>query len=479
MLLQKVHLDGGVGGSVTRFLRYHPINEFEPFFESLGFRPSQYRHFLPRNLMFLSDDELLLENFNVLCNYGIPRIKIGGIYKKAGEVFRYAHGVLATKLQAYEELGLDRSFMSKMIVCCPSLVIGDANIDFIKSIDILRKGGIECYRIEEHISEECSYNWSHVHALLNLLCKNGYSELLGGLLSQSPGVLFEDSGDRTLSLIVFLVKFGFSMNEICSMFLQFPQMQVGKFLLNMRQCYLFLTEIEMEILEIGNIIRSHPLMLGSLALKKTNSLLSILNVGKKRLCDTILENPQEMKNWAKGSKVRPLPKSGERLRSRMLKNKFLLDLGFLENSSEMEKALKGFRGRGTELQERFDCITLAGLNKKVVCEMVRTSPQILNQTKDVINMKISFLVNELGYPIVSLITFPAFLCYTIPTIKLRLAMYNWLKDQGKVDPMLSLSTVIGCSDKVFLKRYVQLHPGGPEFWQDLKKKFDSEQSHVV
>ena len=38
---------------------------------------------LPCNLMFLCDDELLLENYHVLCNNGIARNKIGKIYKEA------------------------------------------------------------------------------------------------------------------------------------------------------------------------------------------------------------------------------------------------------------------------------------------------------------------------------------------------------------------------------------------------------------
>ncbi|KAG8646836.1 hypothetical protein MANES_09G033000v8 [Manihot esculenta] len=382
-LLQKVDTEADVGRSVTRFLRYHPINEFEPFFESSGLRPHEYTPLLQRDLMFLSDDDLLLENYHILCNYGIPRNKMGKVYKEAGEIFRYDYGALAMKLKAYEELGLDRSFMAKMIVFFPSLLIGDVNVDFIESLEILRKGGIKLHWIEEHLSENSSYNWSHLHATLYLFSKTGYSyEQIGVLISQHPGIIFEGSGDRTLSLVGFLFKFGSSMQQITSLFLQFPKMQVGKFLMNLRQCFLFLTEVEMEVMEIGKIMQTHSLFMGSCKLKKTNSLLSALSVGKKRICNIILQNPQEMKNWVMGSKVGPLPKSGERQRSKMLKTKFLSDLGFVENSKEMEKALKVFRGRGAELQERFDCIMQAGLDKKDVCEMIRIYPQILNQTKE-------------------------------------------------------------------------------------------------
>ncbi|EEF32018.1 transcription termination factor MTEF18, mitochondrial [Ricinus communis] len=468
-LLQRVYVDEDVGWSVPRFLRYHPINEFEPFFESLGLRPYQFVAFLPHDLIFLSDDELLLENFHTLCNYGIPMNKIGRIFKEAGEIFGYNYGILEMKLRTYEELGLDQSLMGKIVVCSPYLLTGDVDIDFVKSMEIVRKGGIEFRWIEKHLSEKCSYNWSQLHALLNLFSKTGYNEeQLCAIISQHPGIIFEGSGNMTLSLIGFLVKFGSSINQICSMFSQFPQMRVGRFLLNMKQCFLFLTEIKLEILEIGKIIRSHPLMLGSCTLKKSSSLISILNAGKKRICNIILQNPLEMKNWVIGSKINPLP--SERLRSRILKIKFLLDLGFVKNSIEMEKALKVFKGSGAELHERFDCIMQAGLDKKDACEIIRQAPPILNQKKEVIKMKIDFLVNDLGYPISSLLTFPTILTYAIPTVKLKWVMSNWLKDQGIVVPMCSLRSLFKNSDKAFIKRYVKLHPKGFEFWQNLKEK---------
>ncbi|XP_065866178.1 transcription termination factor MTEF18, mitochondrial-like [Euphorbia lathyris] len=471
-LLEKVGCTtlSDTGRSVTRFLRYHPINEFEPFFESSGLRPHQYESLLPRDLMFLTDDDLLLVNYSVLCSYGIPRNKVGKIYKEAREVFQYNYGVLASKLKAYEEVGLEQSFIGKMVICSPNLLTGNVNVYFIKSVEILRKGGKECCWIEQHLSDKISYNWSRLYAILELFSNAGYSEEdLGRLMGRHPGILFESSGENTLSLIGFLFKFGSSINQMHYMFLEFPEMTVGKFLSNLKQCFLLFNEIEMETEDIGKIICSHSLVLGSCSLKKTNSLLSALNVGKKRLCDIILQNPEEMRNWVMGSKVKPMPSTGERLTSQMLKTNFLVDLGFVEKSKEMEKALKVFRGKGDELQERFDCIMQAGLDRKDVIQMIKIAPQVLNQRKEVIQMKIDYFLNDLGYPVSSLVSFPAFLTYTIPTIKLRLTMYNWLKDHGKVGSTLSLSSLIGCSDKLFVKRYVELHPRGPEVWQDLKK----------
>lgn len=473
-LLKRVGNKAGAERSITRFLRYHPINEFEPFFESLGMKPSEYVPLLCRDLMYLSDDHLLLANYSILCSYGFGRNNIGKIYKEATEVFRYDCGILLSKLQAYEQLGLSQPSIINFIVSSPNLLIGDVNVYFLKVLETLKSLGFETSWIEGNLLEKNCYNWRRMLGILCLFSKIGCSnEQLVGLISQHPDILFEGSGNKTYSLIGFLVKFGSSTNQICSMFLQFPQILVGQFVLNMSKCFLFLNEIEMEITEIGKIVSSHPLLLGSCSLKRTNSLLANLNVGKKRLCSYIQENPQEMKNWVMGTRVKPFPNSGEELMSQMQRNKFLLELGFVQDSKEMKAALKTFRGKGGELQERFDCLVKAGLDQKDVREMIKGSPQILNQKKNVIEMKIDFLLNETGYPLSSLVTFPSYLAYTVERVKLRFSMYNWLVDHGTAEPRLALSTIVACSDKIFIKQFVNHHPTGPQVWQDLKEKIYS------
>ncbi|GAV63941.1 mTERF domain-containing protein [Cephalotus follicularis] len=473
-LLKSVNVEADVGNSITRYLRYHPINEFEPFFESLGLKTPEYAPLLPRDLMFLSDDDLLLANYHVLCDYGIARNKIGKIFRESEEVFRYESGVLLSKLEAYEKLGLNQDFMRKVVIYSPYILIGGVNIEFVKVIEILKSVGLQFSWIEEHFSKHNYYNWGLMLRVLSSFTMMGCNEeQLGRMISQHPGLLFEASGGTTLSVFGFILKFGFTMDQMFSMFLQFPDSQVGKFYSNLRQCFMFLNEIGMKADETGKIFRSHPILLGSSALKKTNSLLTRLNVGKNRLCQYIQENPQVMKKWVMGSQVGPLPNSGENERQQMLKNKFLLDLGFGENLNKMDQALKVFRGKGSELQERFDCIVTAGLDRKEVIGMIRVSPQILNQKKDVIQKKIGVLVNDLGYPISSLVVFPSYLSYTPQRVNLRFSMYNWLKDQGKADPTLALSTIVATSENYFVRAFVNRHPGGPEVWQKLKKQICS------
>lgn len=475
-LLKKVdnNNNGGIGRSLTRFLRYHPINEFEPFFESMGLKPSEYSSFLPRELMFLNDDPLLMENYHVLSNYSVARNQIGKIYRVAPEVFRYGNEVLNSKLKSIENAGLDQNMVIKLIISSPNVLVGDVRKDLFKILEKLKSIGIEQDWIERHLLEGGCYHWSSMLELLSLFSKIGCTEeQLSGLIQQHPDLLLAASGQFSISIVVFLIKFGYTPSEICTLFMQFPKISVEKFLANLRHCYEFLCEIEMAVPDIQSIVCSHALLLGSCSLKKANSLLGNLSVGKKRMCKIVKENPTVLKNWVLGKRVKRLPIPEEERQSRMMKTKFLLDLGFVENSKEMNRALKVFRGKGKELQERFDCIVSAGLDPKEVSEMVKLSPQILNQSKNVIETKIHYLVNDLGHPISALRKFPSFLNYNVQRVNLRLSMYNWLKNMGAVDPDLALSTLLACSETIFKKTYVNLHPKGPQIWDGLKQKIQN------
>lgn len=431
-------------------------------------------------MIFLNDDPLLMDNYHTLCNYGVPRTNMGKIFKQAPQVFRYEHGVLSSKLKAYENLGVSPSTLVDAVAVSPSLLVGDLNLAFVKVVEKLKhlveKGGGGGGWIEWHLLDGGCCNWGLLLELLCLLSEVGFSEdQMGDIVCKHPYVVFEESGGRTLSMIALLVKFGLSVDQIALVFLDFPGIPVGKFYANLRQCLLFLTEIEMQPEEIGRIFQSHTLLLGSSTLKTTRSLLCGLNVGKKRLCRMLQENPQEIENWVLGRKVQPLVslrEMGEE-KSKTLKTEFLRSLGYEENSEEMKWAFKVFRGKGAELQERFDFIVKAGLDCEDVRKMVRVSPQILNQTTERINMKIEYIVNE-GYPISDLVSFPSFLSYTPQRVKLRLSMYNWLKDHGVADPGLALSTVIACREKIFIQQYVNRHSSGLQVWQDLKKEFYPE-----
>ncbi|KAL0681597.1 hypothetical protein Bca4012_048444 [Brassica carinata] len=195
----------------------------------------------------------------------------------------------------------------------------------------------------------------------------------------------------------------------------------------------------MEAYEIGKVFRCHSHWLGVSRLKHTSTFLNTLKGGKKRLCKVIQENPEEMKKWTMGLRVEPLPGTGvvDVAGSKAMKIQFLLELGYKENSEEMEKALRCFRGRGSELRERFDFLLSLGLSEREAKDM-----DVLTQASDVLETKVNYLVNELGYPLSTLVAFPSCLKYTLGRMMLRFAMYYWLQDRGKADAKLAISTIL-------------------------------------
>nr|XP_010943536.1 transcription termination factor MTEF18, mitochondrial-like [Elaeis guineensis] len=473
-LLKKVEEGEDTGRALTRFFRYHPINEFEPFFEGMGLKPSEFDSFLPRDLMFLSDDEKLIENYHVLCNYGIARGKIGKIYREATEIFSQDPGILGLKLQAYEGLGLSKSSIIKIVASSPILLVGDVNREFVKVLEWLEDIGIQLDWIVGNLSENNSYDWSRMLVILRYLTELGFTnQELGALIRKHPDFLLDGSGKVVLLLSGLLLKLGGTKKELFGLFSQFPDIQIGSFMENMRHGLILLIEIEMDPGNIQKLLLTHTEVFGFNSLKKANSILTYLNVGRKRLCRIINDDPHQLKKYVLGSKINRLPNSGRSEKSLGEKKKFLLRLGFVEKSREMEKALKVFRGKGSELQDRYDFLVKTGLDPNDVSNMIKLAPQVLNQKTDVLQSKIDFLVINLGYPLSSLIAFPAYMSYTVERVKLRFLMYNWLRDRGKARPALALSSILACSDKIFTKKFVNHHPEGPVVWENFKKALSS------
>lgn len=471
-LLSNVENEQTVARSLSKFLRYNPINEFEPFLESLGLTPSEVLALVPQNLIFLNDDCAMIDNYHVLCDYGIARSRIGRIYKEVQAIFRYESGVLDSKVRAYQELGLSRSTVIKLVSCCPQLLVGGVNSEFILVLERLRGLGFENNWIGGYLSGKRSYNWKRVHDTIDFIEEVGYGdEKMRSLFKTNPELLFEGSGKQIYVLVGRLLKLGLKMKGVLSLFLQNPQILSKKCTKNLWQAVGFLLKIGMEIEDIASMVSSHVQLLCSYSLKGPKTVLRSLKVGREDLCQIIMEDPSALLTFASKSKTNGSTELAtfHNATKHFEKTTFLLRLGYVENSDEMLKALKLFRGRGDQLQERFDCLVQAGLDCNVVSNMIKQAPSVLNQNKDVIEKKIDRLRDCLGYQLQSIVAFPSYLCYDMERINLRFSMYAWLRGKGGAKSDLSLSTILACSDARFVKYFVDVHPEGPAQWERLRK----------
>lgn len=465
--------DDDVSHSLRKFLRYNPVNEFEPFFESLGISLHELHLVLPRDMIYLADDHVLLENFHVLCNCGVPRNRMGKIYKEAKEVFGYDRGLLSLKLKAYENLGLSKSSVIKLVVCCPSVLVGDDVVDseFVVVLDWLKKIGIENEWIVNYMSCSRTYSWKRMLDTIQFLNKVGYSEKhMHNLFKANPRFLLEGFGKKLYLFLSRAIKSGVRMNAICSCFVEYPYMMSNRCAENLLRVIGFLYNVGIREDDIAYVLSNYMHLLSKHSVKGHKTVCKELGVGKADLYQIIKDDPLKLISLAS----KPEQKSTEQVcrhdpRNYLGKTTFLLKLGYTENSEEMEKALKTFRGRGDQLQERFDCLVEAGLDYNSVIEMIKRAPMILNQNRTLIQKKIDFIKDILGYPVECLVGYPTYFCHDLDKIIARFSMYVWLKERNAINPELTLSTIVSANDKRFVKYFVNMHPEGPTIWKSIKR----------
>lgn len=465
--------EGGVTKAFSRYLRFNPINEFEPFFESLGLAPAEYDLHLPRNLMYLSDNQLLLDNFHDLCDYGIPRGRIGKIYAKAECIFKYDSGVLASKFRAYEELGLSKSSIIKFVTCDPSLLVGNLNTKFVDFLGKLKQFGLDSDLLARYLSAESSYNWTRMSATVEILDILGRgTDSVAMVLQNEPGLILENSGSAIHVIVGHLIKLGFKQDGIVTLFLQDPKIMSKKRLKNLSRSMSFLFEIGMTLEDIAHVVQTHKHILSSNTPKRPRTIMGTLKVGESALRKMIKKDPSKLFisiSTCCSDEDKAFSFSLQAPTRCLEKTTFLKWLGYAENSEEFVEAAKRFRGRGDQLQERFNCLVHSGLDSNTVADIVKRVPQILNQSKDVLEQKIHLLTVGIGYPLESLVSSPTYLCYDVKRISLRFSMYLWLRNRGVAKPAMALSSILGCSDSRFVKYFVDIHPHGHAAWEVFKE----------
>ncbi|EOA15133.1 hypothetical protein CARUB_v10028508mg [Capsella rubella] len=411
---------------------------------------------------------ILFENFHVLCHYGIPRGKIGRMYKEAREIFGYENGVLAAKLEAYESLVLSKPIVIKLVTCCPLLLVGVIDSEFVSVVNKLKGLNVGCDWLARCLSDRKTYNWCRILETMELLDKVGFKEeKLSSLLKAYPDLVGEASGNKAYIMFKKFHKVGLQMNEIDKLVIDNPEMLLEKSVKRIMEALKFLRCIKMEKQFIVSFLLCHMKLICSSSILGPRAVWNRSKIGRDELCRIIKGEP--LKLFSLASKVN---NSRVQLDSVDLRNAektaFLLKLGYVENSDEMVRALKKFQGRGDKLQERFDCFVKAGLDHNVVTQLVKRAPHILNRPKDIVEKKISMLTGYLGYPIESLVESPTYLCYSMERIH-QSSMYIWLRKNDAVIPRLTLSTIVGVSNTRFVSYFVLTHPQGLATWESIKK----------
>ncbi|KAE9461480.1 hypothetical protein C3L33_06593, partial [Rhododendron williamsianum] len=164
---------------------------------------------------------------------------IGRIYKEAIGLLRYEYGILDLKLRAYEELGLSKSTVIKLVGCCPSLLVGNVNKELIGVLEKLKAWEFGNDWTGGCLSCKSAYNWNRM------------------LETMVPG-------KESIFWLEELLKLDLKMSEIYSFFLQNPQILAAKRAKNVCRAVCFLYEIGIEAEGIATIVANNIRVLGAM-----------------------------------------------------------------------------------------------------------------------------------------------------------------------------------------------------------------------
>ncbi|KAG6630570.1 hypothetical protein I3843_13G025700 [Carya illinoinensis] len=459
-----------------RLLRYHPVNEFEFFFESIGICYGELNAFLPANKFFFSEDGTVLNAACALSGFGFPWTRLGKLYKDDVSIFSKSSEELKTKLCGFKGYGLSNVSVIGICLTFPHVLGGedelgdevDALFDDLKRVFVdfdlasYVEGNVDawyevCRKIrvfydlgcEKGTAGELMGRSKHVFLeypeevlaqTAEYFCRFGIKEDAGLLLLRHPDILKLDLETPVISVLGFLKHFGLNSSELRSIGQKYPYV-LGR-----------------------NKMANLPHVMKALNLHEW--FFHRINSGNHQLlANYVLIDPEEDLDKEFGDGLEKIQSSRTPTHT-MNKLKFLHGIGFGENALTM-KVLAHLHGTSIELQERFDCFLRVGVEFSKLCRMIRSTPKVMNQKPETIEQKVNFLRQEMGISLQYLDIFPGFLCFDLENrIKPRYRFHVWLAEKGFCTKTYSIASIVATSEKNFVARLSTIHPDAPKRWSE-------------
>ncbi|KAF9603165.1 hypothetical protein IFM89_034498 [Coptis chinensis] len=458
-----------------RFLRYHPINEFEFFFESIGIPFLQLDSFLPEFEFFLNEDGSLLNVARTLSLFGFPWNKLGKLYREEVEIFGKDCNDLDSLLCRYVSLGFDTCTVVGICLAFPFVLSGndhlsigvdalfgvlkrvfvdfdlkssvdgnvDASYEFCRKIKVFIDLGCEMNDVGEFIGKrwdvflECSEEVL-VTKVEYFKQMNIKKEDVGLFLLCCPEVLQFDLESPVFSAMNFLKHFGLSDEELDAIALEYPYVLGKNRLANLPH---FMRAIDRHEWFFDKIMNGNHHLLADLGIDSQDEDF------EKDFKDC-LERFQ----------------SGRSYKHALAKLDFLHEIGFGENLVTL-KVLSNLHGTKSELQVRFNYLLGRGVAFSRLSKMIKMLPKVLNQKPELLKDKVDFLCNEVGMSVQFLNVFPGFLCFDLENrMKPRLRIHKWILENGFHAKEYSLASIIATSENRFIDRLVGIHPTVLKQW---------------
>ncbi|KAL9434856.1 hypothetical protein AB3S75_021175 [Citrus x aurantiifolia] len=484
--LSKLIADLGVSFSAPsfsstfqRFLRYHPINEFEFFFESIGIDHAEVSCFLPANKFFLSEDSCLLNAACALSSFGFPWDKLGKLYKEEVSIFSQSSQDLTSKLSRLKNY---YGFSSNVIlvgICLafPHVLAGNGDewgTEIATLFDDLKTVFVD-FGLMSSVEGNVEV-WYDICRKIRVFYDFRFEKgKLGELMGRNKSIFLDYPEEVLVQKVEYFCRFGVGKEDVGLLLLKSPEILSFDLETQVISVKGFLNHLGLSAKELRSVSEKYPYVLGRNKMANLPHVVraadlqdwffnKITNGYYKLLGNYALSNPDEDLDREFGDSLEKLLSSSRTPHHTMNKLTFLHGIGYGENTLTL-KVLANAHGTGSELQERFDCLLRNGVAFSKLCLMIRLTPKILNQNPETIEQKLDFLCQDLGSSLDYLYAFPTFLCFDLEyRIKPRYKFHMWLVENGLCTKNYSIASMVATSEKRFISRIYGIHPAAPKQW---------------
>ncbi|KAL6965081.1 hypothetical protein U1Q18_036139, partial [Sarracenia purpurea var. burkii] len=475
-LVAKVHFSPSTfSNSFQRFLRYHPINEFQFFYESIGINRDEISVYLPRKKFFLCDDSRVLDVACELSSFGFPWIWLGKLYREEISIFSENPTELSKKLNGFKDYGFSSVAIIGICLVFPYVLGGDPELGGEISLlfDDLRTVFIDfdlmsC--VEGNVNawiEVCR----KIRIFYDMGCRKGKA---GELMGRRKFIFIQYPEEVLVKKMEFFNRLSVNKSEIGPLLLERPEILDFDLENPVISVLGLLKHFGMSTRELQSIAQEYPYVLGRNKMANLPHVMRALDLeewffnkirnGNHHLLGTyVIGNPKEDLDKDYNGNLEVIQSSKTRIHT-LRKLNFLHSIGYGENSITV-RILGHSHGTSTELQERFNCLLRNGIQFSKLCKMIRFSPKILNQNSEILEQKMKFLCGYIGSPLEYLDDFPAYLCFDLEKrVKPRYKFHTWLTQMGLCAKSYSIASMVATSEKNFIARVYGIHPAAPKQW---------------
>ncbi|XP_010469187.1 PREDICTED: transcription termination factor MTEF18, mitochondrial-like [Camelina sativa] len=461
--------------SLRKHLSYHPINEFEFFFESIGINYSEVNEFLPEKKFFFYEDRSVLDAACALSKFGFPWNKLGKLYKEERFVFVQSPGEIESRLFKFKDMGFTSVAVIGVCLAMPRTLCGGGELGSDMRCLFVKLKRLFDEFDSLHLFEENVESWHEisrkVRVFYDLGCEN---EEMWELMCRNKSVFVEYSEEALMRKVEYFCRFGVRKEDVALLILRNPDIMDFDLEKPVISVTGMLKHFGLSQDEVDGVAQKYPYVLGRNKLKNLPYVLRALDLHGRTfdrlkngnhhlLASYSLMDPEEDLDREYQEGLEELQNSRTKTHH-VQKLDFLHEIGFGENGITM-KVLQHVHGTAIELQDRFQVLLNNGIVLSKICMLIRSAPKILNQKPHSIQDKLRFLCGEMGDSLEYLDVFPAYLCFDLENrINPRFRFHKWLVEKGLSEKSYSTASIVATSEKAFIARLYGIHPAIPKHW---------------